>query len=197
MSQPGSVTLWITRLKGGDPAALQPLWERYYRRLVGLARARLLGGPRGAADEEDVALSAFESFYRGVEGQRFPRLDDRDDLWRLLMLITARKAVRLLRDELRLKRGGGRVLSLSPEGDAADLDAVVGEEPSPEFAAQVAEELQRLLDRLQGNGLRTVALGKMEGYTNEEIAERLRCAPRTVERKLHLIRELWQAEVKP
>jgi hypothetical protein len=95
MPDKGSVSLWIDRLKGGAGEAAQPLWERYFAHLVALARAKLRGAPRQAADEEDVALSAFDSFCRGVEQGRFPRLDDRDDLWQLLMLLTARKAINL------------------------------------------------------------------------------------------------------
>ena len=55
--------------------------------------------PRVAADEEDVALSAFDSFCRGAQRGRFPQLDDRDNLWRLLVVITSRKAVDLAQHE--------------------------------------------------------------------------------------------------
>jgi len=187
VSSGGSVTHWLVQLQAGDQAAAQPLWERYFRRLVGLARARLQGSPRRAADEEDVALSAFASFCRGAEQGRFPQLGDRDDLWRLLVVITARKACHLLRHERRQKRGGPR-----PVVEEADLEQVVGQEPTPEFAAQVADECRRLLNRLDNAGLRSLALRKMEGYTNEEIAAQLDCAPRTVERKLQLIRAIWE-----
>src|SRR4051812_48283 len=98
MNEEGSVTLYLRRLREGDRLALQKLWEGYFARLVGLARTRLRGVPRQAADEEDVALSAFDSFYRGVEEGRFPRLDDRNDLWQVLVLLTARKASNLARD---------------------------------------------------------------------------------------------------
>src|SRR5262245_43324907 len=64
MPSAGSVTHWLGLLRAGDHAAAQPLWERYFSRLVGLARAKLQGLPRRAADEEDVALSAFDSFSR-------------------------------------------------------------------------------------------------------------------------------------
>src|SRR5829696_1409471 len=107
MAPQGSVTGWLGRLQAGDSAAVQQLWERYFRRLVGLARQRLRGGPRRAADEEDVALSAFESFCRHAERGRFPGLLDRDGLWRLLVVLTTRKAAHLVRDEGRRKRGGG------------------------------------------------------------------------------------------
>src|SRR5215212_3505935 len=109
MSVTESVTLWIGRLKAGEREATRHLWERYFHRLVGLARARLRGAAWRVADEEDVALSAFDSFIRGAEEGRFPRLDDRDDLWKLLLTITVRKAADLRQARGRLKRGGGRV----------------------------------------------------------------------------------------
>ena len=185
----GSVTVWLDQLRHGDRQAARPLWERYFGRLVAVARDRLRGARPAAADEEDVALSAFDSFCRAAEQGRFPRLDDRDDLWRLLAVIAERKAVNLIRAEGRQKRGGGRV-----QADSA-LAWVAGSEPTPEFAALVAEECRRLLDGLGDDSLRRVALLKMEGYANEEIAQQLGCALRTVERKLGLIRGLWAGEL--
>jgi DNA-directed RNA polymerase specialized sigma24 family protein len=186
MSAEHSVSHWLALLKEGDSRAAQELRERYFRRLVGLARLKLQGSPRRAADEEDVALSAFASFCQGAEQGRFPRLDDRDDLWRLLVVLTARKASHLLRGEGQKKRGGG-----APEDVA--LEEVVGREPTPELAALVADECRHLLGRLGDAGLERVAVAMMEGYSNAEIAQRCGCAPRSVERKLQLIREVWQA----
>ena len=202
MASHGSVSNWIELLKSGDSAAAQPLWERYFHRLVGLARTKLAEGRRRAADEEDVALSAFDSFCRGVDAGRFPQLSDRDDLWRLLVTLTARKAFDQMRDEHRLKRGGGAVLGQSAlnTGDAdddAEFAAFAGREPTPESAAQVAEECRRLLACLKTDELRHIATWKMEGYTNQEIAAKLDCAPSTVERKLQRIRTRWQEEAAP
>ena len=203
MPSQGSITHWIDLLQAGDHAAIQPLWERYFGQLVHRARAALRGKANLGADEEDVALSAFDSFCRSTQQGRFPDLADRDDLWRLLMVITARKASRLLRDAARHKRGGGQVKT---EADLPDpeqgteeeaLAQVVGREPTPEFAAQVAEECQRLFDKLPDPGLRAIALWHMEGYTVDEIATRLGCSPRTVARKLIVIRDRWRDEVPP
>jgi hypothetical protein len=135
MADASTVTYWLHQLQAGDPAAAQPLWERYFARLVLLARSRLHGAPRRVADEEDVALSAFDSFCRGVAEGRFPRLHDRNNLWGLLVVLTARKAARLARDQRRQKRGGGRVgdesaLAGSPETDHG-LDQVASPEPTP------------------------------------------------------------------
>jgi len=200
MSSEGSVTRWVTALKAGDTAAAQPLWERYHRRLVALARRKLRAARRRAADEDDVVQSAFHSFFRGVAGGRFPQLNDRDNLWRILVVITARKAVNQLAREHSKRRGGGtvgselRITSIAPGSSEAAIDQIVGEEPTPEFAAQVAEEYGRLLDLLGDETLRQVAVWKMEGFANDEIAERLDCSPRTVARKLETIRIIWSSE---
>ena len=138
MASSRSVSHWIGQLRAGDQVAAQHLWEGYFRRLVGLARGKLQSLPCRAADEEDVALSAFASFCRGVECGRFPQLADRDDLWRLLVTITARKALHLARDERSQKRGGGAVRDEAALGDRdgsaaedAALDELLGASPPP------------------------------------------------------------------
>jgi DNA-directed RNA polymerase specialized sigma24 family protein len=175
---------------------VQQLWERYFPRLVALARKKLQDSPQRLADEEDVALSAFHSFCRNAEQERFPELLDRDGLWRLLVVITARKASHLLRDEGRQKRGGAAGCR-TPAGGAeeVDLEPLLSREPSPAFAAEVADECQRLLRLLDDRELEAVALWKMEGYTHEEIAAKLGYAVRSVKRKLRLIRDLWEKEL--
>jgi DNA-directed RNA polymerase specialized sigma24 family protein len=199
MSSSGSVTAWIDQLRAGDRAAAQRLWEGYFHRLVGLARQKLRKAPRGMADEEDVALSAFDSFIRGAEKGRFPQLTDRDDLWHLLLVITERKALDLVNHERREKRGGGKVRhegSLAGDSSVtAPFDHVAGPEPTPEDAARIADNCRRLLEALQDDQLRAVALAKLEGYTNEEIAAGLRRSVPTVERKLARIRGIWAKEM--
>jgi DNA-directed RNA polymerase specialized sigma24 family protein len=202
----GSVTCWLGDLKGGDLAAAQPLWERYFARLVGVARGKLKKVRRTSAgeDEEDAAISAFNSFCGGMARGRFPQLADRDDLWKLLVVITARKAMAQAQREGRKKRGGGRVVDEAvlfgqgsgDDGSMAGLERIAGEGPSPEFAAMMAEECQRLLDSLDDDSLRQVALSRMEGYTNDEIADQLGCARRTIARRLDLIRKTWTSFVE-
>jgi RNA polymerase sigma factor (sigma-70 family) len=199
MAQEGSVSRWLGPLQQGDPAAVQQLWERYFLSLVKLARQRLRPAPPRGADAEDVALSAFDSFCRNAEQGRFPELHDRDNLWRVLAVITARKAARLLRDEGRQKRGGPAHAAdpAVTEDPEALLEQVFSREPSPELAAQVTEEYERLLRLLGDEQLRQVAVWRMEGHTVEEIAARAGCAPRSVKRKLHSIRLLWENEEPP
>ena len=200
----GSVTRWLSALKAGDLAAAQPLWERYFDRLVRLARRKIGAARRGRAeaDEEDAALSAFDSFCRRAAEGRFPRLDDRDDLWRLLVEITSCKAADQLRRRGRQKRGGGHILSEADLGGPEEatgregLDRLASREPTPEFAAMVAEQYCRLLDILGDETLRRVAVWRLEGYTGEEIAAKLGCARRTVAFRLELIRKIWQGELQ-
>jgi DNA-directed RNA polymerase specialized sigma24 family protein len=189
-----TVTQWISALKQGDPSAAQGLCDAYLRRLVGLARARLRGAPRRIADEEDVALDAFDSFCRSARAGRFPRLDDRDDLWQILVVITVRKAIDLRNYECRPSRGMGRVQSLT-ELTREGLESIGGDGPTIEHAAQLAEEYQRLMGLLGDPTLQSVATWKLEGYTNDEIAARLGCVTKTVERKLARIRGKWAREM--
>ena len=196
-----SVSRWIGQLKDDDSAAFQQIWERYFHQLVSLARKKLQSLPRRVADEEDVALDAFHSFCRGAREGRFPQLADRNDLWQLLVMLTARKAANLQKHVRRQKRGGGKVRGnsvlqgpvSSSEGQA--FVQLIDKNPTPEFAAEAVQEFERLLEHLGDDNLRSIALWKMEGFTHEEIATKLGCATVTVERRLRLIRSIWQKEL--
>jgi DNA-directed RNA polymerase specialized sigma24 family protein len=190
MSDVPSVTWWLQRLKAGQrDAATEKLWQAYFTRLVRLAQARLHHAPRRAADAEDVALSVFASFVRAVEAGRFPRLDDRHDLWQVLLVLTVRKTARLVREQAAVRRGGRVQVLPALEGIDPESD-----EPDPAEAAAMAEECGRLLGMLDNPELRRLAVWKLEGYSNEEIADQLGKAVGTVERKLRLIRQIWHDE---
>lgn len=192
---------WIEGLRKGDNRAAQAVWEAYFDRLVALSRQKLASIPRRVADEEDVALSALKSFCRGVAADRFPKLDDRHDLWKVLVTITVRKSIAERRRQTSQKRGGGRVRGESAfaarPADAREdmgIDQVLGPQPTPELIATLAEEYGNLLGQLD-EPFQQIAILKMEGYTNREIAERLDVALRTVERRLDHIRQSWSASV--
>ena len=197
MSSLSPVRVWVSQLKDGDPQAAQLLWNTYFLRMVKVARARLHGASGRMADEEDVALSAFKSFCRGTKDGRFPYLHDHEDPWPLLLALTTNKAIDLVRYERRVKRGGSRTQSSlsarpqTPLDEQAMLSELIGREPDPQVTLQIAEECQHLLDGISDTILRAIALWKMEGFTTEEIASKLGCTARTVERKLHMIRRLW------
>jgi RNA polymerase sigma factor (sigma-70 family) len=198
MPDDDSVSRWLDGLRQGDAADVQRLWDRYFQSLVRVAGARLRGHARRDYDEEDVALSAFHSLCERVGHGQFPQLSDRDDLWRLLVTITARKVISALRHQTRQKRGGGRVVGESAVMGADGLDEgmaqFLGREPTPEDAAQFAEEYERLLSRLNDETLRIIALRKLDGHDTESIAVELGISRRSVDRKLNLIRKIWEEE---
>lgn len=196
MNSEHSVTHWIQRLRTGEDRAAAELWQRYFERVRALAQKRLRDHPRQAADEEDVVVSVFDSLCRGVHEGRFDALSDRDDLWRLLIVLTRQKSVDAIRREARAKRGGGRVRSLdAPGSNEQELIDFLRVDPEPAFLACVNDECERLLALLRDDTLRTIAIRKMEGYTNQEIAAELEVSERTVRRKVDLIREDWQNEL--
>jgi RNA polymerase sigma factor (sigma-70 family) len=189
MSPPGSITCWLNGLRAGESLAALKVWENYFQQMVNLARDKLRLTSRAAADQEDVALSAFNSFCAAVKKGRFPRLNDRDDLWQVLFLLTKRKAIDHIEHEKAGKRDQGKTEPLPGDGSpGADL---AGREPDPAEAAELAEQCRRLLNLLPED-LRLLAVCKMEGRTNKECADELGCSLATVERKLRRIRSEWE-----
>jgi len=192
------VTLWLERLATGDEVAARQIWNRYIQQMLWFARKRLAAADRRVTDEEDLAVSAFQSLCQRVERGQFPDLKDRESLWKLLTTIIARKATAEMRRKFSQKRGAGKVCGESvffrvdASRTAIGLDNVAGVEPTPEFAAEMIEQCSRLLSCVSDD-CRQIALYKLDGFSNEQIAEKLNVAPRTIERKLASIRSQWQA----
>ncbi len=202
MNSRGSITQWIEHFQADDPhlrqEAAQHIWEHYSHRLLKLARTHLQHRIRRREDEHDVLQSMYKSFCLRQEHGAFD-LASRDDLWQVLVTITLRKVRNLAKRHLRERRDYRRE---QVQADAAGgtqeslceaVAQIAGTEPTPEDAALLSEELQRRLEMLP-EALRQIALWKLEGYTNEEIAGAgmLDCAVRTVERKLKMIRQKWE-----
>jgi DNA-directed RNA polymerase specialized sigma24 family protein len=185
-----SIAGWINRLKSGDEAAARRVWDEYFVRLTALARSRLNAATRRARDEEDVALSAINALCCGARRGQFRRLETRDDLWQLLALITCRKACTAVRRQHSRKEVGESALFDGIDVSSVGLDAIAGE-PNPEFLETLSATGDQLLGRLEPK-LRTVALLKLEGYTNDEIAQRQQRSVKTVERYLKMIRHEWR-----
>lgn len=197
MAGEGSITHWIHEVQEGDHVAARRLWERYYQRLVHLARIRLGTSPRRVFDEDDLASRVFESFFQAASAGRFPNLSDRDELWRLLIKMTAQKAIDLNRHDARQRRGAGKVRGESvfdstTEGRQA-LTQIIGNEPNPEFVATMKEQVGMMMQTLQSEELQQLAVGKLEGFSNAELAAKFDCSERTVERRLKLIRRKLEA----
>lgn len=196
MSDSLHISRWIDLVKNGDSVAANQIWNRYFDRLVRLVRRRMCGQNRVVSDEEDVVLSVFNSFYDAAANGRFPDLTDRDDLWQLLLRMAARKVIDKRRHDLRQRRGGSvRIHSLDETDSQKSALEVIGNEPSPEMVVMMQESVQQFFSHLGVGQLRDLAGAKMEGYSNAELARRFECSERTIERRLHLIREKCQQEL--
>lgn len=176
-------------------------WKRYRARLLGFIRKTLGVGKSRFYDEDDLVQITFENFFNGiVDG----RIDDwgRRDPWPLLAVIARRKMVDCFHYEHRRKRGNGRVQNESSlprtNGSAAErpLSQLVVDPATPMADVIWEERYGRLLDKLNDASLRRVAVLKVDGYKNEEIAELMNCSRATVCRRLSTIRNLWRDDFK-
>jgi DNA-directed RNA polymerase specialized sigma24 family protein len=199
----GSVTAWIDAHRIGETTDARVVWDRYFARLAGLARVliRRTKRPAVVADEEDAALEAIDSFCGRLRNGRFPGVAGRHDLSRVLRHITKCKVWALVQREQREKRGGGRVLEeadlpLSDESPRG-LDEVAGPGPTPGSALMHAEESRRLLDMLEDETLRQIAVWSLEGRSTNEIARRMGRSETLVRLKLEKIRRAWENIVQP
>ena len=199
-SDDSPVTVWLRQLEVGDTQAAEPLYQHFCNRLLEMARHRIPANIRSAYDQDDVAVSAFHSVFLGVRKQKY-QLHDRGDFWRLLLTIAERKIAKRVRYELHGKRDVRRVVRNSvflprPTAQSVDsptsLESVAGREPTPEFAAEIADTCKTLLDLLPDDNSRKIAQLKLENHTADEIAVKLGCTRRTVQRKLLVVRKTWQ-----
>ena len=192
-----SVTEWLDALKANQSVAAQQLWNRYISKLVRLASVKLRYANKKASDEDDIVGEVFRDFLSGVSQCRFPRLNDRDDLWQVLTMLTERKVIGQMRRQGAAKRGQGKTRGESvfekqrDDGGRLGFDAFVSREPDPALAAQFSDTLAHLLSILDDKTLEQLARDQLAGHSQEEMAERNEISIATVQRKLRLIREKW------
>lgn len=180
-----SITGWIRGSEAGDDQSQEMLWNHYFDRVVRLARSRMYAIHASVYDEEDAAVSALNSLFRGIRNNRFPDLHSRDNLWRLLILITHRKLI------AQKRRQAARISPAVQDEGSEKIEQIVCTEPTPELVAEVMDETERLLNLLGDDKLRRIAVMRMDGLSTEEIAERLNSTSRTIRRKLERIRDIW------
>jgi len=187
----GSITQVLGEIRAGDMRSAGLLWKRYFPRLRGLAR-RVLAGRELPLSAEDAVQTAFFQFLRTVEKGRIREGADREDLWRLLSVMTVRMARKQQLREQASKRGGRVRVQSEAELQhnlAADwrLDELPSNLPAPDCDLLFYELLEQLSPDLQ-----TVAMLRLSGYRNEEIKQLVGCSLRSIERQLQLIRATWE-----
>ena len=189
----GSITIWIGKLLDGDEQAATEIWRRYFQPLAAIAKKRRGDLRNSSEDEDDIVMSALDSFFRRARDGQFTELKDRDNLWSLLVTITSRKALNQRQRVLAKKRGGEtQPLPLESVGNTVDA---VRTQASPLTIVELNDWVRHLFSRLQDDGLANVADLKLQGYTNQEIAKSINRSERTVENRLRLIRKIWSEEI--
>lgn len=183
--QSDSVTMWLNAVRHGDDQAASSLWDRYFKRLIALARKRLVKAPE--YDEEDLALSVFDAFCRQLQDGGFESLKNRDEFWSMLVMLTVRKSndQRRRLEAAKRRRPGDQEVSAEQAPDTA---------APPDVSLMMADQCRHLIRLLDDAMLESVALHKLEGSTNDEIAITLNCSLRSVGRMLNLIRQIWRSE---
>lgn len=198
-SNSNSVTLLIQQLKDGQEDAATKLWDRYFGRLVVLADQKLGNSPKRTSDEEDLAIDVFQALCRGASEGRFEGLQTSVDLWPLLVAITSHKAVDQVRRQTSQKRGSGNVRGDSlfnrENSIQSSFDDFLGNKPTPELLASMDEQCNRLVDLLEDDVQKEIVRLKLQGFINQEIADKIGVSFRSIERKLKLIRETWMMEL--
>ncbi len=191
------VTLWIDQLRAEDNSAAHNIWHHFVQRLQDSARRKLGSTTRRVYDEEDAAQSAFHSVCAGISAGRFPELNDRESLLHLLLVVTSRKISQRVRYDHRERRDVRRIINdsifiKSNENLPKVVDSVPSREPTPEFATEFVDVCESLFDSLDDQQLKDVALLRIEGFDDSEIAKKLGCSRRTVQRRLEVVRRHWK-----
>jgi DNA-directed RNA polymerase specialized sigma24 family protein len=183
-----SLSRFVVAAADGNQEAMGRLWKHYSIAMLEVARSRLIGSVKRTVDEEDIALSAFRSFCSLV-GRHDVQIQNRKNLWALLVTLTVRKVHNATAYAMSAKRDVRKEVSL--DGIVAQIPS---KEPTAEFVASFQEEFDHLMNILDNDDLRAIARHKLSGLTNEEIALEMQITRRTVERKLMLVRSLWNED---
>lgn len=197
---PGSITAALHALEEMDAEAAQVLWDRYFERLCAFSEGRIYRRHRRLVSPDEIAADAFMALVYGVQQKKFEKVRNRDELWQMLTLIASRLIIQTHKYHGREKRGGGFKRLSGPNSSSATGRSTVDflmEEITPDSIVELEELSQRLLQLLPSDQLRQIALRRMAGYSTSEIAAELDCTTRTIERKLAMIRTVWNSFQPP
>jgi hypothetical protein len=181
-----------------DPVFIEQLWDAFYPRMKLAVLSRVRSIQRPVADESGIALSAFHSFIQHARNGKFPNLVDQDEMWRLVKRIAIRKTSDVRKNLLAQKRGGGAIVvgqsDFSDEsGQLQGIDLASDPHGDPSESVEVADLLNKMLQRLPDDKHRDVILLKLQGASVVTIAECLGTTTRTIQRILKKIEQSWQS----
>jgi RNA polymerase sigma-70 factor (ECF subfamily) len=194
MAEPMHDQTLVDLCRKGDNQAARQLFDRYVERLHALARRRISQRLASRVDAEDIVQSVFRTFFGRLKEGQF-KIDDQDDLCRLLVRITVHKTLRQIAHHKAGKRDPSAEMGQSKEDEG--LIEVLDREPTPEATAMFLDQLEHFLNRLRPQE-REILEMRLQGFSNEEIAQKLSIYDRKIRRALEHIRILAEQEgIKP
>lgn len=182
----------VELVRAGDEQAATELFQRYVERLTALAAAHMSAKLARRLDPEDVVQSACRSFFLKARAGRYI-LEHSGDLWRLLVGITLHKLQHQAEHHTAKKRSLAKERS-PVSGDSSalgPLDLALARDPSPLEAVALADEVERLMARLEPHHRPILEL-RLQGHNLDEIADQLKCSERTARRVLNSVKEMIQ-----
>ncbi len=157
----------------------------------------MIRGFGGCAGQPRRLLSEQWQYGCGHSTARGAQLTNADELWRLLVTISARKLTAERRRQMADKRGGGMVRGKSIFAQRDQLDwntgmaQIMDENQMPENAEMILKTCEDLLQLLPDAKSRETAILRMEGYNHQEIADRLGCSLIRTKQRVARIKEIW------
>lgn len=189
----GSVTRWIEQMRAGDRIAVNALSERYFKKLGNAARSRLHKQAQTLHDKDDVANFVLEAVVRNISQGKYPDLQDRDDLWFLMLSITQCRISNILKRERSQKVQPTSLTSLTElletyEGELSDLS--LNSDPE-QVAIEINDCWQELMRILPDDDFREIARLKLDFYSNRQISSMMKLTPKYIDRKVAEIQRMW------
>jgi len=190
----GSVSKAIVSFVESEEDAARLIWDRFFERLRNFADGKIYPRHRRLFDGEDIASSALITLMDGLRDKKFPALQNRGQLWQMLVIITTRKILNSAKFHDREKRGGGKVKGASAIERGAEikmLNGLFAQNSDPAAFVEFELTCQELLNALPDEGYRRITLMRLEGFSNKEIALKIGCSSRTIDRKLDAVALVW------
>jgi RNA polymerase sigma-70 factor (ECF subfamily) len=187
MTDSGDQPVEIDKVRAGNEDAARQLFDQYAERLVALAKRRISQRLSGRVDPEDVVQSVFRTFFqRAREGQFV--INEQDDIGKLLVRITVHKTLRQVAYHKAEKRNASAEVGQGVEAQRA-WEELLDAEPTPEQAVTFLDELESFLNQLRPDEKQILEL-RLQGWNNQEIAEKMGIYDRKIRRVFERIRSL-------
>ncbi len=177
--------------RAGNETAARQIFDRYVERLLALARRRISQRLAGRVDPEDCVQSALRTFFHRAKEGKFV-ITEQDDVAKLLMRITVHKTLRQVAFHQADKRDAGAELGQGAHAQKR-WEQLLDEEPTAEHAVAFMDQLETFFNHLRPQERQILEL-RLQGFSNDDIAEKLGIYDRKIRRVFERIRSLAEQE---